>query len=579
MMDKQQFLDKLEELESPDNDKLRNFLNRLLHEGLSKKEIAKAGKTSISTISRRLTDTCEHFDINVERGGVHEDDLINLFRQFKPDFLHPSILEAKVNSEILNRPQLPNIPPPDRNQELTTLEFIGRDRDLTNLANLSRQAKIVLIKDSSGGGKSTLAKKFLKAHFQEPNIIEIDFALPVEDNVSASDRLPIILKQLSQEISTSFALNLDCLKRRLSDRQQPPVAFLIDNLESALDSHCRFLAKLNNYEALLGVLGDSNVLSFTLITSRRSLITERGTIRHLSLKGLDITAWQQYFHDCDNEKTSEALIQMHDAYNGNPKIMHILHDYIKEYSDGNIGIYWNRYKDKLLANKEIETLISAEINWLRDNQPDAYKLFYQIGSPVSQNNQLMSFDELLKLLQDIPESRRSSAMDFLVVRTSLLEKEDMDSYYLSPVLHEAARLHWVENISVFGKPDLALENELNMYNADRPVGINSQAQIDMQGLHNDVNLFSHTPINKESAQEMCSIKSSDLMNVSTQPPSIFTSLFPMSGDSKIGCNNIEIQQIWALGTPTNTMPLDHNSISLNTMNSQLPSMKNIFNLD
>ena len=203
-MDRQQFLDRLKQLENADNDKLRNFLNRLLREGLSKKEIAKAAKVHISTISRRLKDTCEHFDIKVEHGGVHEDDLINLFRQFKPDFLHPSLLETTVNSEILNRPQLPNIPSPDHTQELTPLEFIGRDRhqtltnpqniptpdrtheltplefigrdrDLNNLSNLSRQAKIVLIKGGEGVGKSRLARQFLDTHFLK--MIEIDIVL------------------------------------------------------------------------------------------------------------------------------------------------------------------------------------------------------------------------------------------------------------------------------------------------------------------------------------------------------------------------------------------------------------------
>ena len=547
---------------------------------------------NVSVVSKHITNITKRFGIEKEKDEqckiidkkAHRCELLRLCLAYIPDEVSkPHSYDDSFSYDISinnNRNPTPSIQiATDHNQELTTLEFIGRDRDLTNIANLSKQAKIVLIKGGPGEGKSTLADKFLRMHFQEENIIEIDLALSVEDNVPASDRLPIILKRLNQEISTSFALNLDCLKKRLSDRQQPPAAFLINNLEPALDSNCRFLEKLNNYEALLGVLGDSNVRSFTLITSRRSLITERGTIRHLPLKGLDITAWQQYFHDCDNEKTSEALIEMHDAYNGNAKIMHILHDYIKEHSDGNIGIYWNRYKNNLLANKEITALISTEINWLRDNQPDAYKLFYRIGSSLHQNKKLMSFDELLKLLQDIPESRRSSVIDFLNVRTSLLEKKDIDSYYLPPVLQEAAQSHWSEDISVFGKTALALEYELNIYNADEIVSINSQVQMDMQGLHNDFNLFSHTPINKESGQEMYSIKSSDLMNLSTQPLSIFTSLFPMFGDSKIGCDNIEIQQIWAFGTPTNTIPLDHNSISLTTMNSQLPSMKNIFNLD
>jgi hypothetical protein len=54
--------------------------------------------------------------------------------------------------------------------ELTTLEFIGREHDLTELANHSQQHKIVLIKAGAGVGKSTLAREFLQTHFQKAPI-------------------------------------------------------------------------------------------------------------------------------------------------------------------------------------------------------------------------------------------------------------------------------------------------------------------------------------------------------------------------------------------------------------------------
>ena len=441
-MDKQQFLDKLEELKSPVNAEMWAFLDLLLHNGKSKKEIAKAIAVDISTVSRRLKRVCKHFDIKVERGGLHEDDLVNLFRTYIPDFLHSSIRHGVIDDDCPQPPTNPkNIPTPEPISELTTLEFIGRDRDLTNLANLSRQAKIVLIKAGAGVGKSTLAKEFLKMYFQK--VIEINLALSVDENVPASERLPVILKELNQEISNSFALNLDCLKKRLLDRNQPSVAFLIDNLEPALDNNFRFVEKLNNYEALLGVLGDRDICSFTLITSRRSLITSRARVNEYSLEGLDITAWRQYFHDCENVETSEALLQMCVAYNGNAKVMDILHGAIKNRFDGNIAAYWNRYKNTLLANPELETLISVEMDWLRDNQPDAYKLLCRMGCYRYQDVKTVPFEGLICLLWDVPESQQIGVVNYLS-KTSLIEVKG--EYYLHPAIRNCTKSRLLEDL-------------------------------------------------------------------------------------------------------------------------------------
>ncbi len=319
-------------------------------------------------------------------------------------------------------------------------ELLGRDVDRQKLEELRNQYKIVLIKAGAGVGKSTLAQEFLKMHFQK--VIEINLALSVDENVPASERLPAILKELNQEISNSFALNLDCLKKRLLDRNQPSVAFLIDNLEPALDNNFRFLEKLNNYEALLSVLGDRDVFSFTLITSRRSLIAQRVKVHEYLLDGLDIKAWWQYFHDCENGADSEALLQMHDAYKGNAKAMDILQSTIKSRFNGNIGAYWSQYKDALLADSELETLISVEMDWLRDNQPDAYKLLCRMGCYRYQDVKTVPFEGLICLLWDVHESQRIGVINYLS-KTSLIEVKG--EYYLHPAIRNATKFRLMEN--------------------------------------------------------------------------------------------------------------------------------------
>jgi hypothetical protein len=259
---------------------------------------------------------------------------------------------------------------------------------------------------------------------------------PAEEKVSQ-----ILRKDLDEEPSRDFGINLDILREKLADRANP-IGVLLDNLEPALDENYRFRENLRGYDALLAVLGDRDVFSFTLITSRRSLTTLRAKVHEYSLEGLDITAWRQYFYDCENGADSDALLRMRDAYNGNAKVMDILHGAIKNRFDGNIGAYWSRYKDALLADSELKTLISVEMDWLRDNQPDAYKLLCRMGCYRYQDVKTVPFEGLICLLWDVSESQKVRVIDYLS-RTSLIEVKG--EYYLHPAIREIAKLRLLEN--------------------------------------------------------------------------------------------------------------------------------------
>ena len=444
-MEKQQFLDKFEELKSPANAERWAVLQLWLVEAKSDGEIAKALDKDRSTATRKIGEICKHFGTDAKGKKEHRQHLVLLFRRHCKDFeVHPSIYPDWVDGDLSDRPQPPtnpqNIPTPEPIPELTTLEFIGRDRDLTNLANLSRQAKIVLIKAGAGVGKSTLAREFLQTQFKK--VIRIEMGLESGNVTPAEEKVSQILrKDFDEEPSRDFMINLDILREKLADRENS-IGVLIDNLEPALDENYRFREKLRGYDALLAVLGDRDVYSFTLITSRRSLIATRAKVHEYSLEGLDITAWRQYFHDCENGADSEALMQMCVAYNGNAKVMDILHGAINNRFDGNIGAYWNRYKDALLADSELETLISVEMDWLRDNQPDAYKLLCRMGCYRYQDVKTVPFEGLICLLWDVPESQQVGVVDFLS-KSSLIEVKG--EYYLHPAVRESSKSRLMEN--------------------------------------------------------------------------------------------------------------------------------------
>jgi tetratricopeptide (TPR) repeat protein len=438
-MDKLLFLKKLEDLKSPANAERWAVLQLWLAEAKSDGEISKVLGKDRSTATRKIGEICKYFCTDAKGKKDQRQHLVLLFRSYCKDFeVHPSVYPDWVDGDISDRTSTPtssqNIPTPKPIPELTTLEFIGRDRDLTNLANLRNQCKIVLIKAGAGVGKSTLAREFLQTHFKK--VIRIEMGLESGNVTPAEEKVSQILrKDFDEEPSRDFMINLDILREKLADRANP-IGVLIDNLEPALDENYRFREKLRGYDALLAVLGDRDVFSFTLITSRRSLIATRARVHEYSLEGLDITAWQQYFHDCENGADSEALLQIRDAYNGNAKVMDILHGAIKNRFDGNIGAYWNRYKDALLADSELETLISIEMDWLRDNQPDAYKLLCRMGCYRYQDVKTVPFEGLICLLWDAPESQRAGVVQYLS-KSSFVEVKT--EYYLHPAVREAAK--------------------------------------------------------------------------------------------------------------------------------------------
>jgi tetratricopeptide (TPR) repeat protein len=312
-------------------------------------------------------------------------------------------------------------------------DLLGRDDDRAALRNLSTQHKIVLIKAGAGVGKSTLAREFLSTQFEK--VIRLEMGLESGSVTPAEEKVAQILrKDFDEEPSRDFGINLEILRTRLSDRANP-IGVLIDNLEPALDENYRFREKLRGYEAVLAVLGDRDVCSFTLITSRRSLIADRVTVREYLLAGLDITAWRQYFHDCGNVEISEALMAMCIAYHGNAKVMDILHSAILNRFNGDIESYWQRYKDTLLADVELETLISLEMDWLYENQPEPYNLLCRMSCYRYQDVKTVPFEALTCLLWDVAESRHAWVVEYLS-KTSLIEVKN--EYYLHPAVREAA---------------------------------------------------------------------------------------------------------------------------------------------
>ena len=441
-MDKEQFLDKYQALQTPANAELWAVLKLWLSESKSDDEIAAALGRNRSTATRKIGDICKHFGTDISGKKEQRQQLVLLFRRYCSDFeVHSSLYPDWIESN-LTATKPANIVAevvPITLIVSTSFDLLGRDADRQKLIELSQKHKLILLKAAAGIGKSTLARHFLETQFTK--VIRLEMGLESGNVTPAEEKVSQILrKEFDEEPSRDFQTNLEILREKLSDKSRP-IGVLIDNLEPALDANFRFLEKLRGYEDLLRILGDRDVCSFTLITSRRSLIVQRVKVHEYSLQGLDIAAWREYFYDCENAATSEDLEQMCVAYNGNAKAMDILHGAITNRFDGNITAYWNRYKDALLADAELETLISVEMDWLRDNQPDAYKLLCRMGCYRYQDVKTVPFEGLICLLWDVPESRKAYIVDYLS-KSSLIEIKD--EYYLHPAVREATKSRLIE---------------------------------------------------------------------------------------------------------------------------------------
>jgi tetratricopeptide (TPR) repeat protein len=324
--------------------------------------------------------------------------------------------------------------------------LLGRDENLIELQELRNKYKIVLLKADAGMGKSVLTKYFVDTHFQKA--ITINMGLSPSEVTPAKEKLSIILSDLEIKPSQYFETNLVNLKNALSDRANP-VGVLIDNLEPALDQkNLRF--RDSNYDCLLRVLCDRDICSFTLITSRVSLCVQG--INHQQfyeyrLKGLDLAAWRDYFRDCKNVETSEALIQMHNFYEGKPEAMARLQGIVSDRDnfDGNIETYWKKYEHTSLADPDLKHLTSVQIDYLQDHQPDVYKLLCRMGCYRYQAVPTVPHEGLICLMWDMLETQHDEIIEWL--KKYSLIKIIKGEYSLHPAMREAVKERLEKNNS------------------------------------------------------------------------------------------------------------------------------------
>ncbi|EKQ70533.1 tetratricopeptide repeat protein,Archaeal ATPase [Leptolyngbyaceae cyanobacterium JSC-12] len=314
--------------------------------------------------------------------------------------------------------------------------FIGREAAIAHLNELVAQGnRIILIQGEGGRGKTTLARKYFKTQ-------GFDYYLELW---MAAERRNITLvesvveewlrRDFNEEPGRDFGINLERLKRKLRSNDQR-IGILIDNLESALDKHGKFIKEHRPYVDLLRALSDSSVRSITLITSRERLCESSVNVERYLLEGLDERAWRQFFKNRGLNSESPAIAAMCNAYGGNAKAMKIFSGVILQDFDGDVDAFWQDNNQDLLSEPELKDLVASQFDRLQNSNPEVYQLLCRLGCYRYQDVPHVSIEGLNCLLWDVPRDQRRSVIRTLQDR-SLIEMQK-GKYWLHPVIREEA---------------------------------------------------------------------------------------------------------------------------------------------
>lgn len=332
--------------------------------------------------------------------------------------------QGKTSSPVVGA--INQAPPPEINSN-----FVGRDREIADLNNLvSQGARVILIQGEGGVGKTTLARKYFQT--QGFSFLELWMAKESQNIVSVESVVEEWLRgDFHEEPGREFGINLERLRRKLRDGSKK-IGVLIDNLESALDRNGRIIAARRSYVELLRVLTDPTIQSVTLVTSCERLYEFGVDVIPYSLRGLDESAWKQFFTSRQINSQTNALNEMWSAFGGNAKAMQIISGAIKKDSEGDADAYWRENRNDLLIERELSNLVASQFDRLQQLDNEAYRLLCRLGCYRYQDMTHVSIKGLQCLLWDVTEPQGKRVIKSLSER--LLVECRNGKYWLHPVI-------------------------------------------------------------------------------------------------------------------------------------------------
>lgn len=314
--------------------------------------------------------------------------------------------------------------------------FLGREKAIEELKDLVKQgSKVLLIYGEGGVGKSSICWLFLATQGCDL-ILDLWMAKETKNITAAKSVVEEWLRRhFNDKPNGDFAAMLERLAQKLANKTKK-VGVIIDNLEPALDKDGKFIADRQDYIELLKVLSHPDSNCITTISSREKLKEPAVNLEAYRLQGLGIETWQKFFQNRHIKTDSAALQDIHAAYAGNTKAMHIISGTIQIDWEGDLDAYWRSNEHNLLVERDLEDLVITQFNRLETLDPQAYKLLCRLGCYRYQDVRSVSLNGIMYLLWDVPEEERLRVVRSLCDR-SLLDCF-MDEYWLHPVIRAEA---------------------------------------------------------------------------------------------------------------------------------------------
>lgn len=385
-----------------------------------------------STILRRVWQGQTYIEIADEYSCTegHAKDVASLLWKLLSIALGEKVTKSNIRS-ILERKLLTQV---GENSPIlaTKVNFVGRKSEIKHLFSLAEQGhKVIVIQGEGGIGKTTLAQQYLQQQGFEL-VLELLMAKETQNITSVESVIEEWLKKdLNEEPGREFGISLARLKRHLETRR---IGILIDNLEPAIDGQGLFIPAQRRYVELLRVL-TSQVQSITLMTSRDRICEPALDLYHYRLLGLDLPAWEKYFHAASVSPDFVTLQAMHKTYGGNAKAMGILCGVIQTDFARDMQGYWQEIQGDPLNETDLKNLVSSQFHRLQTLDVNAYKLLCRLGCYRYQDIPKLPQNALLALLWDV-DSQRKQVIQSLHHR-SLIEY-NQGQYWLHPVIRAEA---------------------------------------------------------------------------------------------------------------------------------------------
>lgn len=397
--------------------------------GKSNQEIVEHDRISPGTVRKYVQNICDILQVPGEKGHSRKLALVTLVRRYKPDFLQ----EPQQDLETLEV---------DGNSYEFDPDFVGRKEAMAELHRLiSEGERCIVILSPGGRGKTTLAWRYLRQHFNDENILYFPIAKNKKDIASIESLIEERLRQLGEEPGREFLVSLDRLRNKLIEQR---LGILVDNLEPALDSLGQFIPEHRSYiELFKQVILEPNVQALTLVTSREPL-KEGLAIHHYTLPPLSLQAWEAYFGYRGVQYKSQVLANdkstgIHDFYDGNALAMKVLVQPIIEDYGGNLEEYWSdaKVENSIDIADPVNSLIKEQFSSISIKNTNAYKLLTRLGCLRFQDIPEISKEGLLCLAWDITRKDINVAINFLLKYFFIIKKEN--KYYLHPLVHSESR--------------------------------------------------------------------------------------------------------------------------------------------